>query len=29
MNEAEKLEAFVKGPCSPAILIPGILGTSL
>lgn len=21
--------AFIKGPCSPAVLLPGIMGTSL
>lgn len=25
----EKLEAFKKGPCSPTLLVPGIMGTKL
>ncbi|KRX05249.1 Aspartic peptidase domain [Pseudocohnilembus persalinus] len=29
MNLKEKLEAFNRGPCSPVIMMPGILGTSL
>lgn len=29
MTKSEKLEAFIKGPCSPAVIVPGILGTAL
>lgn len=29
LSLSEKLELFNKGPCSPTILIPGIMGTSL
>lgn len=25
----QKLEAFKKGPCSPVVIVPGILATSL
>lgn len=29
MNLRERLDAFNKGPCSPTILMPGILGSKL
>jgi hypothetical protein len=29
MSSEQRMEEFIKGPCSPAIIIPGIAGTSL
>jgi hypothetical protein len=29
MSKKEIVEEFIKGPCNPVILLPGIAGTSL
>lgn len=29
LTQKQQLEEFIKGPCSPIIIVPGILGTSL